>query len=252
MELSLFIDSLKLTLYEKEATLYLSTVEDADAKTIYKNAKIPQGRIYSVLQELMQKGFVDVIPTKPKRYCIKDIRKSFKEYLDKKQTELKEKYLQVDKLSLMPKNTLAQEKTPSVHFYTGRDEHLAANVAMRNNANKEMFQLAPSFKGNFASRLSVQKALARGVAIKIITVKITKENTASIQNCIKYGGEVRVLDTTDIIPLSIRDSQEMILGIQNADNSEQRMMMSTTSKSLIRLFQEYFNRLWRQAKPVRK
>jgi sugar-specific transcriptional regulator TrmB len=251
MKLELFIDSLKLTAYEKDIVLFLCSVDDADAKAIYKKTSVPQGRIYGVLNELMHKGLISITPSKPKRYRIEDVKRSLRQYINIKQTELKEKSDAINDIELRSRTALSDKKTPSVSVYTGRDAHLQAIANIRDDAKKELLQVAPVFAGNFASRLSMQRALQRGVRVKILTVKITDKNRENIKNCIKYGGEIRTLENLEYIPLLISDSEEFLLGIQNQENMEERMMLSSRNAALLRLLKEYFFRLWRSAKPAR-
>lgn len=252
MELAIFIDSLKLTAYEKEIILFLSTTDSVDAKTIYKNTHVPQGRIYSVLQELSNKGIITIVPLKPKKYQIKNIKQSLKDFIDNKQTELKQKYSQIDELILKPKNIREEQKTPTVSFFSGREEHINEVVKIRNRAKKELLQIGPSFAGNFSSRLSLQKALQRGVSVKLLIYAITKDNILNIKNCIKYGGEVRILKTYDSMPLLIRDSEELLIGVQKYENKEERLIVSSENTALIKALKEYFLTSWNSATKVNK
>ena len=81
MDLVQFIDKLDLNCYEKEIILFLASIDNAEAKTIYKNTKVPQGRIYSVLNNLVQKNLIKIIPTSPKKYKIENVKDSLKMYL---------------------------------------------------------------------------------------------------------------------------------------------------------------------------
>ena len=84
MNLALFLDGLSLTSYEKSAILCLAGVESADAQTVHTQSKIPQGRVYSVLNELREKGIVTVIPTSPKQYKIGSVKGALKNYLEQR------------------------------------------------------------------------------------------------------------------------------------------------------------------------
>jgi sugar-specific transcriptional regulator TrmB len=251
-ELARFVEELRLTLYEKEIILYLSTVDMADARAIYKNSKVPQGRIYSVLQELKQKGFVEITPTKPKKYQIKNIKESLKQYLKQKQDDLQEKIIEVKDLEIKPKSFLQEEKAPSVNFYYGREEHLKAVVTLRENAKKELLQMAPLFAGHYASMLSVQRALKRGVKMKILVWNITAKNKKQIRNCITNGGEIRKSTAADAFSIVIKDSSETLIGVQDFRKKEERLVVHTQNPSLIKALRDTFFRLWRQATPITK
>ena len=252
MELKEYLNDLKLNSYEKEIIFYLASVDSAGAKSIYKNTKVPKGRIYSVLQELSKAGFVAVIPTSPKKYQIKDIKESLRNYLDDKQTQLKDKAQQVDNIQISPKVYIQDTKEPSVQFFTGRDEHIGAVVALRNKAEKELLQMAPRFQGNFASKLSLQKVLQRGVKVKVIVSGVTELNKKSIQNCLKYGGEVKVYEADSWFAMMIKDSEELLISLQNREKNEERLTTITQSEPLILAMRNLFLQFWKKAKPIKK
>ena len=84
MQLTQFIDELDFNRYEKEVIVFLVSVNNAGADVIYKNTRIPKGRIYSVLNSLIEKGIVKLIPTSPKKYLIENVKESLENYLKKK------------------------------------------------------------------------------------------------------------------------------------------------------------------------
>jgi|SRR3989344_452157 len=250
MILSQFLDSLKLTVYEKEIINYLASVNAADAKFIYKNTKVPQGRIYSVLNELNHKGIVNIIPTSPKRYQIKDTKTSLKNYINKIKYNLDEKISLVENLEIKPKIFNINKNNPSVNIFTGIDEHFNAIITLRDSAKEELFQIAPLFRGTFASNLSLQNALKRGVVVKVIISKIMNENRKNIIDCIKLGGEVRQLNSPDLLSTLIKDSSEFLLGVENYKNKEERINLFSKNQALLLTLRQTFFNLWKDAKPI--
>lgn len=250
MRLEEFIISLDLNKYEREIILFLSQVDDADAKSIYKNTKVPQGRIYGVLNELRIKDLIIEIPIKPKKYKIDDIKKTLKNYLLKKKLDLDIKSREAEDIEIQ-KIQIQSKTIPSSNVYIGREAHINAIVRMRNDAKRELLQIAPLFEGNFASRLSIQRALKSGVEIRIITMNVNKKNNDSVRNCIKFGGEIRTMQNLEPVTLLIRDSKEFILGIQNRENAEERMIISSYNTALLKLLRKNFFDNWKKAKPVK-
>lgn len=240
---------LGFTLYEKQAILYLSSVDSSNAIGICKKANIPQGRIYSVLNNLKTKGIVTVAPTKPKQYKIDDIKVSLQTYLQRRKLEINEKISQVDSIVLKTKS-ITFAAPVSVTYFTGREEHLNALIAVRNSAKKEILQIAPLFIGTFASRLSLQKALQRGVKVKILIPKITADNKDKVKMGIKYGAEIRQLNSPELLSLTIKDGEEFLLGIEDYTKKEERIVIFSRSKSLLEAFKQTFFRLWKKAKKV--
>ncbi|HII15746.1 MAG TPA: hypothetical protein HA362_05545 [Nanoarchaeota archaeon] len=250
MDLSQFIDGLDLSSYEKEAILFLSGVDNADAHTIYKNTKIPKGRIYSVLNSLVEKGFANIIPTSPKRYRIDNIQSAIKIYLETKQDLIGKSITEIDSLEVKPKVFRLEKNAPSVYAFTGREEHLNALISLRNRAKSSLIQVAPMFAGTFASNLSLYKAIHRGVKVRIITAAITKENKKSIREYLKLGAEVRILGSQDLVYFLIKDNDEFILGLEDYRNKEERLNLISRNKGLLLVLEQYFEGLWKRSRKI--
>ncbi|WP_256687158.1 TrmB family transcriptional regulator [Halococcus qingdaonensis] len=62
------LDRLGLTEYEERALTELLTLGRTTAPTLAESTGIPKARIYGVLDALADRGFVKVIPERPKRY----------------------------------------------------------------------------------------------------------------------------------------------------------------------------------------
>lgn len=248
MQLFEFIDKLKLTSYEREIIIYLARIQVAGAKEIYENTAVPKGRIYQVLSELQHKGFITIIPTTPKKYSIKDIKTVLKSYIDTKKTELEEQEQEIDALEFEPIYKESQNE-PSVNIMTGREEHLNGIAFIRNGAQEELLQVAPSFIGSMKSKITLKRALNRGVNVQVITLKHNEKNHEMIKTCIENGGEVRELKQA-IISMLIRDSKDFLLGVQDKERKEERMTIYSKNKGLLKILKESFQKMWEEAKPV--
>lgn len=64
-------DLLDLSGYEETALETLLTVGGSTAPNLAKVTGIPRARIYGVLDELADRGFVEVTPSRPKEYQVK-------------------------------------------------------------------------------------------------------------------------------------------------------------------------------------
>ena len=250
MQLSQFIDELDLNSYEKEAILFLSSVDNADANTIYKKTKIPKGRIYSVLNSLVELGFANMIPTSPKKYKIDNVKESIKNYLELKKTDLGKKIKNVEDITVKPKLFTLEKNAPSVYSFTGRDEHLNALISLRNRAKNKLIQVAPIFAGTFASNRAIYKSLNKGIKVRIITKKITKENKKNIKECLNLGAEIRLLDSPDLIYFLVKDADEFILGLEDYRNKEERLSLISKNKGLLLVLEKYFENLWKKSRKI--
>jgi HTH-type transcriptional regulator, sugar sensing transcriptional regulator len=243
-----FLEQLKFNKYEKDIILFLSEVNSATANQIYKNTKVPQGRIYSVLNELKNNSILEIMPTSPKKYKIGNIQISLKEYLKRKQEQIEQQIKEVRDVETKPQIIL-NEKEISTRILLGREEHLAFIVSMRESAKKELLQMAPTFGSTPKSDLSLERSLARGVKDKVIVKKITPENRHKIKICIKGGGEVRQLDSPDLLSLVIKDSSEFIVSVHRRGEEERTVIYSRNQPLLTALIKTFYD-LWKKAKPI--
>ncbi len=250
MELMQFVDNLNLNSYEKEIIIFLASIDSSDANNIYKNTKVPKGRIYSVLNSLVEKRFVNIIPTNPKKYKIDNIKNALKEYLELKKTEINQSIDEVEKVTFKPKSFYLEKNAPSVYTFTGREEHLNALISLRNRARKRLIQVAPIFKGTFASNMSLYKALNRGVDVRILVRKVTDENKKNIKECIKLGAKIKYLDSDELVYFLLKDYDEFILGLESYENKEERLSLISRNKALLVALEKYFDELWKKGKEV--
>jgi len=74
--------------YEAAAYLNIFKKGGAEASTIYKEAKIPFGKIYETLGTLESKGLIEIQNTRPKRYEAKKPKFAFNSFFNKKKEHM--------------------------------------------------------------------------------------------------------------------------------------------------------------------
>ncbi|MFA6461682.1 MAG: helix-turn-helix domain-containing protein [Candidatus Woesearchaeota archaeon] len=247
MELPQYLDLLDFNSYEKKVILFLSGIDSASARQIIKGSAVPQGRIYEVLTTLNKKGLIQIHPGSPKLFSIKEVKESLSNYLTTKKIKIDEEISALKELDLKPKVYL-KESTNSVEIIQGREEHLRKVIEFRNSAQKELLQIAPSFVGTFASSLALEKALMKGIKVKVITYAITPENKRMAKTLLENGGELRVIPAKDRLVLQIKDREELILGMHG--EKEERTLIYSRNKALLDTLTETFNKMWASAKTI--
>ena len=93
-ELKEFFNDINLSTYEANAYIALLTASRTNsltAKEISSKSNVPSGRIYDVLEELSNKGMVEVIESRPKKYRTISINRALDNLLKFKSQENKKK-----------------------------------------------------------------------------------------------------------------------------------------------------------------
>ncbi len=250
MELSEFLSTINLSDYERRAIVALASKEHATATQIVKFAGIPQGRVYDVLTSLHTKGIVEIVPTRPQRFLIHDVKLSLQRLLQIQQLDLKNKMSSLSHLKIMQQGVGLQIPT-SVSFYTSRIEHLQALIKMRDNSHKELLQMAPIFIGDIVSNRAIHSALSRGVKVRVITLSVNPENKAIIHTVVRKGAQVRTLSVEHLPSFCISDKRELLFGVNDYTMKEDRLYVLTKNHSMLLIFSEHFETYWAKAKPVK-
>lgn len=174
---------------------------------------------------------------------------ALKIYFDRQQAELERRTASIDTLEVTPKK-FSVKNEPSVNILTGKEEHMTTIGKLRATAEKEILQAAPTFKGNYASMLSIRKALDRGIMMKVIIWKITTKNKPRIKDCLEHGGDMRLTTNKEELSFFIRDEEELLVGIQHRGRSEERVNVLIRNEPLLHILKDFFFKLWNKARPL--
>ncbi len=81
-----------LNAYEAAAYLSLLKLGVSEASDIYRDSEVPYGKIYSVLESLAGKGFVEVQASRPKKFRAVDPELALDTFLRGEKPKSKEKW----------------------------------------------------------------------------------------------------------------------------------------------------------------
>ena len=115
--------------YETSILVFLQGQKDyVSVKEIMAGSKVPMGRIYSILIELNNEGFVKRMPGKSVKYKIENKNRFIKKIINKNTDELKEKQKQIMSDANFLKKTLSKLAFSSaneieVNYFTDDDSY---------------------------------------------------------------------------------------------------------------------------------
>ena len=252
-----------LTKYEIKAYLELLKYDEVEAKVIYHEAKIPFGKIYSVLDSLARKGFLDVIETTPKKYKAIKPDMAFMQYqkmqegwLTKKLNLLKES---MSNLLKEFSSSKPQKKNEEI-FWTTKvsDEDLKKiNKTLYYQPIKSVYLLLHfvNVKNVRGIINQIQKALENNVEFKLIMTKESLNflirNEKDCYELIKKNIKVRIIKEIYSY-FGIIDKEAVVFFQQNPINKNKlTSAMIIWNKDLAKNFEEEFEKVWERAKEVR-
>ncbi len=230
------LTSLGLTNYEVKTYESLIKLGQSTATKISKNSGVPQGKIYLVLDSLMKKGLVDLVPKKPAEFTpnnpevlVQEIKNKSKqlELIGQKIEQLKELYKQDSELN-DSKIVVRQGKKA---FY---------NV-LETMAKPKDHEYSIKWSSEFdEQRAKDQKKLInRGVDIKVLSRCDDAETDKNLKKWMKLHKNIRILEN-DGVAMSILDEKEVMIMLLGC-NATVLIRDKAFAKVMKRMFLETYN-----------
>ena len=94
-------------------------------------------------------------------------------------------------------------------------------------------------------------ACKRGVRLRIIVRTLTDANRKAVAAALGAGASVRVNASSDLVPVRIRDGEEVLFLVHDHTKAEESIALRTGQRALVTTFSEQFEKAWRSAKPVK-
>lgn len=271
MEEKKLLKEIGLNNYEVEVYLKLVELGIVEASILYKESKVPFGRIYEVLNSLVNKGLVEIQDTRPKKYMVKKPKIAFNNLLRNKKEDMENQFKKtVETISKIEDSII--KRTP-----TEQKEKAFWTVAIGNNEIAEMMkynfdeaekelciitrsqtedrkkQLALAFQPEILN--SLINAIKRGVRLKVLVGEnfeipknvIEKEKLKLLLNKI----EIKVMQEVKSY-FEICDNSKVMIKIDNPANMKEILAtIRIYDIKLARELKEKFEELWKKAKPIK-
>jgi sugar-specific transcriptional regulator TrmB len=267
------LTSLGLTSYEAKAYVALLSLGVSSAEDVGRESKIPNGRIYSVLNSLVDRRLVNVQNSRPKLFdpidpkvALKNLLKAQKEHYDNEYENLVKRSSEVESLL----NGLVPQKTDNSIFWTvavGVDEVRRLTIQQFDEAQSEVL----IFIGNsellyerFIDRYKdvmnkVDEVADRNIEIRVI---VGFQNMESLPILAKKATEKGVVLNPERLkmvrfavstssPFDIIDGERVLVRVSNQVNSAESLAaIAVWDISLANELRNNFNKLWENGKKL--
>ncbi len=250
--------SIGLNLYEAKAYSVILKSGISSASQISKIGKIPQGRIYNILESLIQKGFCSIVRGSVKKFKAVDPKVVMDSIIQERRKNFEEQ--EKNMLSVaeqLNKEFESQDDINStldyIHVYTTKPSMINKfNEIMQNCKETHRTFNKPPFATNSdpsAHYPSAENAIKRGVKIKAI-YEIQKDNLDNFITWIKYFNEAKEdIRITEKLPLKmvITDNSVVMFTLHNRMNKKNNFTSvviehSNITDALIELFDIYWEK----------
>ncbi|MEM5882953.1 MAG: helix-turn-helix domain-containing protein [Candidatus Aenigmatarchaeota archaeon] len=247
----------ELGLNEYETRVYSTLLFLGSSKVgkISKISKVPQSKIYGVLEELTQKELVEIFDGRPKEFKAVPPKIALRNLLEKKEEDLK---ILKNRLEFLIKALkpfeIDEEFCEGIWVQKNEKSWEVLNrfSSMLEDCKKYAFDITRDFSLTSSFRDSLRKCVRNGVKVMAIsTTKITKENFYKIKWFCDSGLKLKVFESENHPRVLIIDGKEVGIKLEVDSKKFYFQFLWSRNKSLVKVFDNYAKTLWKIAKPLR-
>ncbi len=229
------VDSLKgLGLTQYEAAVYVALLGSGplEARETAKRADVPTGRIYDALHALADKGMVEVLQGRPKRFSAIQPSVALDELLSKKRVELDRRFDEMTREAARLESELApkaREQPRPVFNVSVGEETGRAFLATQLARARETIDISMRFEFKLEPKdvevfRALSKAVERGVEVRAVLPAdeldralespMADEILELLGPHLGEGLRVR-LSEQELVPFTVLDGQGVTLAVKN-------------------------------------
>jgi len=239
---------LNLTQYEIKAYISLLKVDSVTAYQLGGLSKVPSGRIYDVVESLVSKGLVSLLPGTPQKVRAIDPKVGLKALLVQKDREWKSNYSQLHELIHKIEK---KEDTEEVSLSKGEDAYYQNIVEIYGKVKKELLIIAgpliPHLKGTDLIT-PTKMILKKNVDNKMI-VPIDDTNIDTAKKLVKLGVQLRNYPLKKNMRLHIVDGKFAMITVVGKNGKERSIIKINQKESVLTLREMYLS-LWDKSKDI--
>lgn len=238
-------------LNEYEAKVYITLLEEGSLKggQISKISKVPHGKTYESLVSLESKGFISITPVKPKIFTALNPDIAIDNLLNQKNqtfNNIKDKINEKLKTSKKVKEDKIIEK---VQVLSGKKKAFALSKYLYDNSKKIMRHMFTYEIRDYSQHRSMRDAVKRGVEVRVIAAKKTKQGLKWMKEDIKDGIKVRYYSVEEL-RIDISDINQSMISFLNPKDSRDRVNMFFEHGIFSKMLTKFFDELWEKAEKI--
>lgn len=247
------INELKqLGLNEYEARVYITLLDEGSLKggQVCKKSGVPHGKTYEALVNLESKGFVSVTPIKPKIFTALNPKIAIQNLLNQKV----DSYNRIQELiqdKIESRKILKTEKMiEKVQVFAGFKKAFVMSNYIYANAEKIVRHMFTYEIRDYNQTRDMRLAVKRGVEVRVIAAKKTKQGLKWMKEDVKAGIKVRYY-SVDELRIDIADDDQSMLNFINPRDTRDRIGLFFQHGSFSKMLVKFFDEIWNKAEIIK-
>lgn len=232
--------------YELNAYITLVLQGKVSASELSKVGRIPQSKIYGVLQLLEMRGMVETEMGFPKKYKAIGPQTAAKKIISQKEKQVENLNKEIETAliealpSIKTSDEVSEEKIWTV---IGREETLQKTAELVSRAKKSAYLLTLHFSINDDLAAAIKSAVKRGCDCRIIGFA-DKETLGAAKKYLSAGIKIRHLKHS-LLRFAVIDEKYLCFRMAQQEKNIYTTVWSA-SPSLARIFSDQYTRLWKE------
>ncbi|AKB25777.1 Transcriptional regulator, TrmB family [Methanosarcina sp. MTP4] len=254
-----------LNAYEAAAYLSLLKLGVSEASSVYRDAEVPYGKIYTVLESLAGKGFVEVQTSRPKKFRAVDPELALDAFFEKKKIELEREMAllkgSVEEAKQALETVSPQKRMNEVFWTTAITESEIKKFAtsVYREVKKSVNVIPPALGMPVVANLlpEIIKAVDRGVKIRLLIsprflalVPVFSMQGEETLGKLKKGLDIRLSQNFDSYFGVVDDSVVILFQPHPKDKDRVLSVVKIWDAGLAKNLREEFEILWQAGEIV--
>jgi len=248
----------KFGLTEYQSKVYSTLVFLGPSKVgeICKNSKVPQSKIYDVLEELVERQFVEVFEGRPKEFKALPPEVVLKMLIEEKERKIENLKKDAEWIKKVLKPTISEEDIiEGIWTQKGEKSKEVLNrlAKMLENCSNYAYDITRDFSYTSSFREAIKKCVKRGVKIMTISMsRITEKNYYKAKWYHSLGLPIRIFETRVHPRILVVDGKEVSIRLDHNPFKRTFTFQSIWFRepSLVKVFDRYMKNLWKISKPA--
>jgi len=260
MQKKRLLQDIGLTAYEASAYISLLKLGISEANLVCRDADVPYGKIYTVLESLAGKGFVEVQASRPKKFRAVDPEMALDFFYERRKSEFEKEITAlkgfVEEAKQVLKTIPVQKRKDEIFWTTTitESEFKKFAISIYGEVKKSIWIIPPAFGIPLISSLlpEILKAVDRGVKIRLlgpyrfvdlspmISLLLGEENFCKF----KKGIEVRLVHNFNSCFGIIDDSIVVLFQLHPQDSDRVLSVVKIWDAGLAKNLSKEFELLW--------